>query len=302
MKREFKKYQHVERVGTSEVEGIERGTCYIFPKIDGTNSSLWLSEDKLCAGSRTRELSLESDNAGFYNWSIKQQNILAFFESFPHMRLYGEWLVPHSIKTYDNDAWRQFYVFDVVNDDTDQYLTYEEYTELLNQFGINYIPCLCKVENPTYEQIVEQLDKNHYLISDENKGIGEGVVMKNYQFVNRYGRTTWGKIVTAEFKARKGGPNHGKSDKTIDVDTLEQRICEVFITEALVEKEVSKITNEMDGWDTKYIPRLLNTIYNCLVTEEMWNILKKYKNPTINFSRLQYFCNVRTKQCAQKIF
>ena len=58
----------------------------------------------------------------------------------------------------------------------------------------------------------------------------------------------------------------------------------------------------MGGWDTKYIPRLLNTIYNCLVTEEMWNIVKKYKNPTINFSRLQYFCNVRTKQCAQKIF
>ena len=36
---EFKKYQHVERLGTSEVQGIENGMCYVFPKIDGTNAS-----------------------------------------------------------------------------------------------------------------------------------------------------------------------------------------------------------------------------------------------------------------------
>ena len=36
---EFKKYQHIERLGTLEVEGIELGTCYVFPKIDGTNGS-----------------------------------------------------------------------------------------------------------------------------------------------------------------------------------------------------------------------------------------------------------------------
>ena len=40
---EFLKYQHVERVGTSEVENIELGTCYVFPKIDGTNASIWIA-------------------------------------------------------------------------------------------------------------------------------------------------------------------------------------------------------------------------------------------------------------------
>ena len=35
---EFRKYQHIERFGTSEVEQIEIGTCYVFPKIDGTNN------------------------------------------------------------------------------------------------------------------------------------------------------------------------------------------------------------------------------------------------------------------------
>ena len=31
---EFRKYQHIERFGTMEVDGIEIGTCYVFPKID----------------------------------------------------------------------------------------------------------------------------------------------------------------------------------------------------------------------------------------------------------------------------
>lgn len=63
---DFRKYQHIERFGTSEVEQIEIGTCYVFPKIDGTNSSVWLNDGELCAGSRNRQLSLESDNAGFF--------------------------------------------------------------------------------------------------------------------------------------------------------------------------------------------------------------------------------------------
>ena len=37
---EFKKYQHVERFGTTENEGIEFVTCYVFPMIDGTNGSI----------------------------------------------------------------------------------------------------------------------------------------------------------------------------------------------------------------------------------------------------------------------
>jgi hypothetical protein len=34
---DFVKYQHIERYGVDEVNGIDIGTCYIFPKIDGTN-------------------------------------------------------------------------------------------------------------------------------------------------------------------------------------------------------------------------------------------------------------------------
>lgn len=37
---EFKEYQHIQKLGTSEVDGILNGKCYISYKIDGTNSLL----------------------------------------------------------------------------------------------------------------------------------------------------------------------------------------------------------------------------------------------------------------------
>lgn len=63
----FKKYQHLERYGNQSVSDIEQGEVYVFPKIDGTNASVWLNDEgNIAAGSRNRELSHEKDNAGFY--------------------------------------------------------------------------------------------------------------------------------------------------------------------------------------------------------------------------------------------
>jgi hypothetical protein len=70
----FKKYMHLEKFGNTPVEGIELGKTYIFPKIDGTNGSVWLGGEQyngqiqtfLRFGSRNREITnLENDNQGF---------------------------------------------------------------------------------------------------------------------------------------------------------------------------------------------------------------------------------------------
>ena len=41
----FVKYMHLERYGNEEVDGIEQGTTYVFPKLDGTNAQLWLNKN-----------------------------------------------------------------------------------------------------------------------------------------------------------------------------------------------------------------------------------------------------------------
>ena len=81
----FERYQSLKRFGMTEVEGIELGEAYIFPKLDGTNSSIWWKQidenhAQVCGGSRNRELTLENDNAGFLEW-VHQQKILGKFLS-----------------------------------------------------------------------------------------------------------------------------------------------------------------------------------------------------------------------------
>lgn len=307
---EFIKYQHIERFGTTEVQGIEFGKCYIFPKIDGTNSSLWLNNGKIEAGSRKRHLSLEDDNAGFFKWANEQINILAYLQENPTHRLFGEWLVPHSLKTYRNEAWRNFYVFDVTIDKIEdeikhevdsklKYINYDDYKPLLDKHNIKYIPPICIINNASYDQLIKQLDKNIFLIED-GKGVGEGIVIKNYDYYNKYGRQTWAKIVTSEFKEKHhkelGAPEmNGKK-------MVEEEIAQKYVTASLCEKVKSKIELENNVFMSKDIPRLLNTVFYDVVNEETWNYVKEFKNPTINYGTLQHFVYKQVKICLPSLF
>lgn len=306
---EFQKYQHIERLGATEVQNLELGECHVFPKIDGTNASVWLHEGRLQAGSRTRHLTLDSDNAGFLAWASQQENILAYLQNNPTHRLFGEWLVPHSLKTYRQDTWRKFYIFDVAEDKLPEeithegdshlkYIPYDVYKPLLESYGLDYIPTLCRIKNGSYEQFVNQLMTNIYLIED-GKGQGEGIVIKRYDFKNKYGRQAWAKIVTSEFKEK-----HAKEMGSPEIKgkaLIEESIAEKFVTQALVDKEFSKIES-VDGWSSKFIPRLLNVVYYSVVKEECWEFIKEHKNPVIDFKRLQHFVFTEVKKKKPELF
>lgn len=304
---QFRKYQHIERFGTFEVEGIQVGECYVFPKIDGTNGTVWVGDDGIIhAGSRRRELTQEDDNAGFCKAILQNEAIVNLLRDYPHLRLYGEWLVPHTLRTYRDAAWRKFYVFDVVDttefedvdDDHTRYVHYENYAPILERYGVEYIPPIKIISNGSEDQFLSCLDANQYLIKD-GEGVGEGVVIKNYSFVNRYGRQTWAKIVRSEFKER-----HYKTMGAPEVacHPVEMQIAEEYITRALVQKEQAKIAAENGGWSSKMIPRLLGQIWYCLITEETWNFLKKFKSPTVDFKILNRYVTNQIKNVCPDIF
>ena len=291
----FSKYQHIERFGTSEVENIELGKCDAFPKIDGTNASVWIHKGKIYAGSRRRELTLDDDNANFYKKIIQDKRISGYLAKFPEHRLFGEWLVSHSLKIYRDDAWKKFYIFDVMVDD--KYLDYETYQPYLEEFKLDYIPPIRIVTNGSYEHFIKLLDANDYLLKD-GEGIGEGIVIKRYDYVNKYGRTTWAKIVTSEFKEKNlktmGAPEQdGKK-------LSEEEAVNKFLTKAVIEKVYKRISQ--DGFSSKQIPQLLNTVYHDFVKEEMWTIIKKMKAPTINFRTLQHFVFNKVKIEMSQLF
>lgn len=303
MSKGFRKYQHVERFGTSEVQGIELGLCYIFPKLDGTNASVWLGPDgEVQAGSRNRSLSEEKDNAGFCSWAKSDPKIRSYLKDHPTHRLYGEWLVPHSLKTYEDKAWRQFYVFDVTNETIELeglHIPYNIYSEVLEKYGINCIDPIATIENGSYESFIKLLEKNTFLIKD-GEGFGEGVVIKNYEFKNRYGRQTWAKIVSNEFKER-----HSKKFGAPKVEAkkmVEESIANEFVTKALVDKVKAKIELDNGGFFSKNIPQLLHIVYYDVVREDCWNFVKKHKNPTINFRTLQTLVFNKIKELVPELF
>lgn len=294
---EYKKYQHVERFGTTETENIELGECYIFPKIDGTNAKIWCEGGVIKFGSRKRELSMDSDNAGFMNQFCQNKNVSTFFELYPELVLFGEFLVPHSLKDYRDGTWRKFYVFDVCEQLTDElpsgekyrYLTYDSYMPLLNGF-MDFITPLKIVKNPDYEALLKIAEENDYLMKPGC--IGEGIVIKRYDYINKFGRTTWAKIVRSEFKEKhkiEMGASCADGKKIIE----EEIVCN-FLTDTFIEKEYAKIS--IDGWSSKLISKLLGVVWHEFIREEMFNIIKKYKNPKIDFKRLQFFVNRKIKE------
>ena len=190
-------------------------------------------------------------------------------------------MVPHSLKTYRKDAWRRFYVFDVFDRETGQFLPYDEYIDELDVSGIDAIPVLEVCEYPTEEHLLGLLDKNTFLIEDGN-GVGEGIVVKRYGFVNGYGRTTWAKLVRNEFK-EKNAKAFG-APKVSMLSGIELELAETYVTAGRIQKVLDKMT-EADPWSSRRIPELFNRVWNDLITDEMWNIIKKHKNPTIDFKQ-----------------
>lgn len=292
----FIKYQHVERLGHSEVQDILFGSCYIFYKLDGTNASVWLSEEgKVQGGSRNRELTVENDNAGFYNWVLTNKSIESYLTKYPTHTLYGEWLVPHSLKTYREGAWRQFYIFDVLDRETNLLLPYETYKPLLEECNLEYIPPLAVVKNPTVETLYKCLEKSGEYLVEDGKGTGEGIVVKNYDFVNQYGRQVWAKMVTNEFKEV-----HHKTMGAPEVNTtrlVEEIISEDYLTNEFVKKEIAKVVNDNGGvFENKLIPQILGRVWYEFVREETWSWVKDLKNPNVNFKTLQSFVYRRVKK------
>ena len=289
---QYKSYQHIEKLGNKEVEGILKGKCSIQPKIDGTNGVVWLGDDGIIhAGSRRRDLTLDNDNAGFYNTVIKDDNIRKYLLDHKDHYLYGEWLVPHTIRYYHPESWKHFYVFDIFSYDRG-YIPYDEYSKELDKYGISYIPEIISIDNPTMEDLTKYLKETKYLIPEDK--MSEGIIIKNYEYRNQYGRCTYAKIVAEEFfntKSLLRMKNHEAKDKTSEKD-----IVTTMLSEPLIRKEFAKIKLAYpDIRRQELIGRTLNTIFHVFIHEELLDYIEK-KKPLINFYYLKKECDERIKE------
>lgn len=303
----FKRYQHVEHFGSPLVEGIEFGECFIFPKLDGTNTSFWRNDPQMImAGSRNRIITEDKPHFDFTEEFIvpNRVNLHKLFDSCPNWLVFGEWLVPHTLKSYREGAWKQFYAFDVWDREKRRYLHYNVYATALKTLGINVIEPLKVINTPTEEQLLMAVNTNTYLVED-GCGLGEGIVIKNYGYISPLTqKLTHAKMVRNEFKEE-----NRRSFGYAELDgksTPEGMIVEKAITPELVKKERAKIEGVIDPADYRrqLIPRLLETVFYVLITEELYSTMSKLKlfGSTVDFKRLRGHCIAATKKYADDLF
>jgi hypothetical protein len=117
----------------------------------------------------------------------------------------------------------------------------------------------------TEDQIKEYVGKTN--LGDK----GEGVVIKCVGFVNKFGDHSYAKIVSEKFK-ENNALVFGGNNKFSDVYN-EMRVVNKYCTLSRVQKIMNKIQPEVNKrLDFEHTPRIANTCYHDMLTEEIWEI------------------------------
>jgi ATP-dependent RNA circularization protein (DNA/RNA ligase family) len=288
----FKKYEKIHGLHKPECDGILTVPCYIQEKIDGANVSIWLEDGVIHCGSRTRDLTLAGDGFnGFIDYVNKHEGIQSLLKDEPQFRLYGEWLVRHTIQ-YNELAYKQFYMFDIYDEGTETWLPIENVNAIGVIRDIKTAPLLNVYPVGTNMDEVVRLAG-----MSELGGKGEGVVIKPLTpFTNQFGNEVYAKYVTNEFKEDNavcfGGNN--KSSETY----TEMYYIQKFVNLARVQKIFHKMESELGRLDMKHIPQVMGRVFYDIITEECWTIATEMakSNKMFSFRQFKQLCDKKTKQ------
>lgn len=280
----FRKYNKIFRLGKDETTDILKGLCYIEEKIDGSNTSAWLRDGNLCLGSRNREVTGD-DFSGFCEYMDTHEPILKYLLNNENHIVYGEWLVKHTVN-YSETAYKKFYMFDIW--DGEKYMEVNEIYRIGKEYGFNQPELFDTVVNPTVEYLKKFLGKS--VIGEH----GEGIVIKNLEFKNKFGDLCYAKMVTDEFIEKNKlvfGGNNRFSDTY-----WETYIVNKYITLGRVKKIMNKIAPEIgESFDMKHIPRVCQTVYHDMITEEAWEIANKVST-RLSYKDLRRQAFMKSKQ------
>ena len=291
---QFRKYEKIYRLGKEEVDGILKGMVNVTEKLDGANLSIWLGDSgEIRVGSRNNDLTANGNEFnGAVHYCNAHEGIKKFFADYKNCRLYGEWLVRHTI-AYNETAYKKFYLFDILytNDDMDTsgYLTQDEVQEIGERYGIETVPFLGEFENPTLQELTKLVEGQKSVYGEKR----EGIVLRNTEFINTFGDQCNAKIVSEGFM-EDNGITFGGNNKYSEA-YWEQYVSNKYITLERVQKIMHKIQPEINKrLDMEHIPRICGTVYHDMLTEEAWEIANKAKK--IDYDVLKRICFKKSKQ------
>ena len=282
----FREYEKVQRLGKEETDGILDAPVHVQEKIDGANLQAWLEDGVIHVGSRNNDVTFRGDGFnGAVEYIQNHEGIKKFFEDNPTWRLYGEWLVRHTI-LYSATAYNKFYLFDLHDG--------EKFLDTMAVYGVG---STYSIETPHYygQMLVTDIEQLKALVGKSMLGVkGEGVVVKRPDFKNKFGDIVYAKLVSQEFmedNAVAFGGNNKYSDTYREMWAVNK-----YMTLARVQKVINKLESmDPERMDMKHIPKIMGMAYYDLFQEEMWAIAGNCTTP-FDFKQFQRLAYKKAKQ------
>lgn len=281
----MKKYLDIERCKQKYAETFNVGeNIVIQEKIDGSNASIRYDEESGTLKAFSRRLELNSENTlnGFWDY-VQSLNTIAFKDVLGSRYIvFGEWMgAKHAIK-YPEDVYGKFWMFDVWDTQTEQYLPYEEtrafYGRLIacgnKEKKFNFVPVFYIGKFESWEKTMELVGKTE--VGAEPSG--EGIVIKRQDCLDSKSSRLpfYVKIVSEQFSE----VHKSKKQKAIDPAAIAKKeaniaLAATIVTQQRVQKMLYKfiedglLPQDWDEHNLKDISKILpGAIYRDCVKEE----------------------------------
>lgn len=272
---EIKKYMDVVRLGHQSTVSVLNEGDYITitEKLDGANASFKLNSEGVVDGfSRRTPVDENNTLRGYYGWL--KENIKPELLN-PRYRYFGEWLVSHKIQ-YKPEYYQNFYLFNVYDDELEEYLSDDIMKSEATRLGIKTVPLFYEGQYISFDHLMSFVGK-----SDMALNYGEGIVVKNISYRDKYGHQLFVKLVHEDFaETQKQKPPKDPNRPA----TPEQEFINMSVTKARVDKMLHKLVDEgiieenFGVEDMKIILQNLgNRIYEDIMKEESDSLPEVYE-------------------------
>ena len=290
-----------------------------YVKLHGTNAAWSMDSNNISYQSRERELSLESDNAGFYLWSVNHKLVIqSLFDEvityvlpnrqqiLPPITIFGEWCgkgIQKAVGVSELD--KMFVIFAVKVEE--EYVELDNFPNLKsNEHHIYNIADFQNYEidiNFNHPEIVQNILSDITLKVEEEcpvakhfgiSGVGEGVV---WHCVSEgwNNPSTWFKV-----KGEKHSSSKVKTLASVDIETIESinMFVEQVVTENRLKQSIDKLKEAGLTIEMKNMGDFIRWVYNDILREEADTIIanqfdvKKLGSPIANKCRIWFANNL----------
>lgn len=234
---EQKKYTDVTRLGHKTTLDVlkEGDQIVIQEKIDGANASFKVENGEIFAFSRNTQLSEGNTLGGFYEFAknLDADKLLAGVIYF------GEWTNAHKVRYPEHE--KQFFLYDIYNTHIDKYVNFSMVKDESKRLGLNLVPVFYEGEYQSFEHLQSFVGRTDIGGKLGDVDTGEGIVVKNVSYIDRFGNQKFVKLVTDVFREvqKQKAPKDPKRELT-----QEQQFVDMTVTDARVEKMLYKFVDE----------------------------------------------------------